>query len=985
MNFSWLRSRVARFAAAFLALVVIALVLMAVMAWTEQRAQQHEAELLNQPVVSIIKRGLGDDLQIVRGDVLALGQTLLVEQELAAASETLRARTERLFATLAQARGDYAQLRLIDVGGHELARVNTSGHGSTSVPPDQLQDKNQRPYVAAINQLGPGQLYVSQLDLNMEHGKIVQPREPSLRVGTPIFAADGLRLGMLIINLDGSRLLSRIEDDARAARGSVWLTDRDGNWLIGPDRAREWRFMNPDAPPAGLSTDFPDAWAKVRAGGSGHARGAFGVLSFDELTLSSAPNAPMLRVIALAPPLTIGGILIDRGHLLGYALLLPLLLILAAWLAELGVRLTLSQGEIAANSRLLQDIFEHSNLSMKVKNLDGRIVRANETAGVLLGRPPAELIGQTIDAVATPRTAAMVRAHDREVLEGGQVTTYEEQADYLGGSHTLLTTRFPVTDPTGHIVGVGAISVDITPRIRMEQWLWLAKEQAEAATVAKATFLANMSHELRTPLNSIIGLGELLMEQAEETHADPMATESLQRVVGAGRHLLALINDILNLSRIEAGHVELAPETVIPALLVENVVDGLRPLAAANGNALLTELPTDRFTAWLDPMRFRQVLLNLLGNAIKFTRDGQIVVRVTCSDDMLMVSVADTGIGMTEEHVARIFKPFEQADRSIARRFGGTGLGLAISHQLTELMGGRIEVASALGQGSIFTLVLPMGQAEAALAPQREERAIRDRDGRHHVVLVVDDDDSARKLLCRTLERDGLHTISAASGLEALAMVRSERPAVMLLDILLGDMSGWDVLTVLRADPAHADLPVILCTVTDPDHRTSTLGVIEHLTKPIDRDHLRTLVRRFVGTDAPMTVMLVDDDDHYREQLALVLRREGHRVLLASSGEIALYQMRQQAPDLVLLDLIMPGMDGLSVIAAMRSETALAGIQVVLLTAAEVPRAVLDQLNERAITLVRKGESDLEQIVLKARDLIARVERTESRGKDAPT
>lgn len=975
------------FVTIFLILVAIVLLLSGVLAWAQLRVRQQEIQTLNQHAVRLIMRGLGDGLEVVRGDVIALGNTPVLERQLASPGEVSRKQTERLFIALAGARGDYAQLRLLGVDGQERVRVDTTGDVSTPIAADRLQDKRERPYVGAINQLGPGQVYISRLDLNVEQGKVVQPRQPTLRMGMPIFAADGSRLGMVIINLDGRQLLATIAEDARTAAGSVWLTDSDGDWLIGPDRSREWRFMHEGAPAAGLATDFPGLWAQVRSTGSGQAQGAFGLATFDALTLppvqGNAAN-PLLRVVVLAHPPAMTSILIDFPHLLGYTLLLPLLLILSGWLTHLRLRLAHSQGEVAANSRLLTDIFEHANLSMKVKDLDGRIVRANQAAGSLLGRPPAELIGQPINAVATPNTAAMVRAHDREVIEAGHVTTYEEQVEYLGGAHTLLTTRFPVTDDRGRIVGVGAISVDITPRICMEQSLRLAKDQAEAANVAKATFLANMSHELRTPLNSVIGLGELLLEQAQETGEDPLSTESLGRVVGAGRHLLALINDILDISRIDAGYVELSPESVLPVLLVENVVDSLRPLAAANGNTLTCEAPAERICAYLDPTRLRQVFLNLVGNAIKFTRDGKILVRATCSDDTLMVSVTDTGIGMDQEQLAHIFNPFEQADVTIARRFGGTGLGLAISHQLVELMGGRIEVTSAAGRGSVFTVMLPLEQHAAVPDSPPPGTVGPELLPRQPVVLVADDDEVARNLLCTTLERAGLNTITAASGLQALAMVRSERPAVMLLDILLGDMSGWDVLTLLRADPLHANLPVILCTVTDPDHRTATLGVIEHLTKPIDRDHLSTLVRRFVGTDQPATVMLVDDDDDYREQLAWVLRHDGHRVRMAPGGESALVQMRQQAPELVLLDLIMPGMDGLAVIAAMRGDPALAGIQVVLLTAADVSSELIDRLNQRAVTMLHKSEIDLQQIVLKARDLIARVQRTDGGGREMP-
>jgi PAS domain S-box-containing protein len=978
--------RIASFVTAFAVLAAVAMLITVVAAMAERRAQQRQIQWLNQSTVNLITRGLTGSLERVRGDVLTFASTQVADAALAAPDETTRQHAERVLMTLASSRGDYAQLRLIDTQGREVARIDTRGGHSRAVPPDQLQDKHDRPYVQAILQLANGQVHVSRFDLNIEHGAIVHPLEPTLRVGTPVVDESGHRLGMVVVNLDGRQLLDRVIADARLGRGEVWLTDRDGNWLIGPDPARTWRFMYPRLPAAGMATDHPHIWSAIRSRPAGQLRGAFGLLTFDQVPLGrpqspSASSQQALRVIALASSPTLAAVLLDRVHLLLYLLSLPVLLLLAAWISQLRARLAGVQNEVVANSRLLQDIFEHSSLSMKVKDLNGRIVRANATAGTLLGRPADELIGQTIESLATAQTAALVRAHDHEVIRSGNVSTYEEQVEYLGGPRTLLTTRFPVTDERGDVRGIGAISVDITPRIHMEQWLWLAKEQAEAANVAKATFLANMSHELRTPLNSIIGLSELLHEQAQEDGADPLVIESMQRVVGAGRHLLALINDILDISRIEAGHVELAPELLWISAFIDNLLDSLQLLARANGNTLSVEIVEDPGEVWVDPMRLRQVLMNLIGNAIKFTRDGRVVVRLGRHGETFSVSVSDTGIGMTDDQLERIFTPFEQADRTIARRFGGTGLGLAISRQLVELMGGRIEVASTFGQGSTFTVTLAVGKPAEREADLRPFELHGPASARQPVVLVVDDDPSARSVLQMTLEREGMRVMSAACGVEALAMVRKERPAVMLLDILLGDMSGWDVLAILRADPAHADLPVILCTITDPDHRTTTLSVVEHLTKPIDRDHLISLVRRFVADEGPATVMVVDDDADYREQLAMVLRREGHRVRLVPGGAIALEQMRQDAPDLVLLDLLMPGLDGLAVLVAMRSDPALARIQVVLLTAADVPKEVLRQLNERAVMLVRKGDADLDQITQKARELVERVQRSHLRGK----
>lgn len=982
------KGRVTTFATALVSLVLVAALVTVVVAVAERRAQQQHIQTLNRSTVSLIMRGLGDALSNVRGDVLALAQPWMIEQLLAAPDDrSARVRVERFFTALAGARGDYAQIRLIDVRGQEIARVDTVGGVSHVIPVDQLQNKAGRPYVAAVNALAGGRIYVSRFDLNIEHGQVVMPREPTLRVGTPIFDDRGTRLGMVIINLDGRHLLGRMHDDAGIAEGQVWLADRDGNWLVGPDPARDWRFVTPGQPQAGLASDLPAVWSIVRAKPSGQQRGSFGLLTFDSLALTGEQQGnsdePMLRVVALAPPAIFGAVLFDRAHLLIYALALPILLILAGLLSHLRIRLAGAEGEIRANSRLLQDIFEHSSLSMKVKDLQGRIVRANAKAGTLIGRSPEELLGQSIESVATAATATLIRAHDREVIESGRVTTYEEQVEYLGGIRTLLTTRFPVTDERGDLAGIGAMSVDITPRIRMEEWLRLTKDQAEAANVAKATFLANMSHELRTPLNSIIGLGELLLEQAEEQAQDPISIESMQRVVGAGRHLLGLINDILDISRVEAGHVQLNPEPLLVSSLVDTVLSSLRPLATAHGNVLSMDVPHDPGMVMIDPMRMRQVLLNLVGNANKFTRDGSIVVRMSRADDLLQITVADTGIGMNDEQMGRIFKPFEQADRSIAKRFGGSGLGLAISRQLVELMGGEISVTSRPGEGSVFCVTVPTGRLDASEDVVLTTDALQRTAGDELTVLVVDDDPDARHLLCTTLERAGLRVATASSGVEALETVRAARPAVMLLDILLGDMSGWDVLTLLRADPRHADLPVILCTVTDPDHRTATLGVIEHLTKPINRHHLTTLVRRFVGSGQPAGLLVVDDEDEYREQLAAVLRRAGHQVRTAADGEQAMQLMREEPPQLLLLDLIMPGMDGMAVVMAMRNDPALISTQVVLVTAADVPGDVLRQLNERAVLLMRKDESDLAHITARVKELIAQLERADDQRKDA--
>jgi PAS domain S-box-containing protein len=654
--------------------------------------------------------------------------------------------------------------------------------------------------------------------------------------------------------------------------------------------------------------------------------------------------------------------------------LVLLLVITATGLVLVYRRLLAIREEMHANAHLLDDFFQHSNVAMKVKDKDGHILRINDTAAALMGRPANELLGKKVEAVATPETAELISHHDHEVIQGHGVTAYEEQVNYLGGSYTLLTRRFPITDERNAIAGIGVISMDITQRMHTEQELRIAKLEAEAANRAKSLFLANMSHELRTPLNSIIGLSELTFEQAEE-HEDRETAEIMQRVVNAGRHLLSLINDILDISRIESGRIELHTEVVHVQTLLETVINSMHPLAKANGNKLLLEIAPGVDSVCVDVTRLRQVVLNLIGNAIKFTRNGEVKVKVSSQHEQLQIVVADTGIGMTPEQLQRIFEPFEQADRSIARRFGGSGLGLTISRQLLGLMEGHISVSSDIQYGSVFTVTLPIGDIGSAEAHHSlAALALQPAPGRNPVVLVVDDDEDACELVRNALARDGINVVSASSGEQALALTRTLRPAVMVLDILLGDMTGWDVLAAIRADPDHAELPVILCTVTDPDQRTGVLGVVEHLTKPFDREHLSHLVQRFVGSAASSSLLVVDDDDFYRDSIASMLRQAGHQVDTAHNGEHALSIMRNRPPDLLLLDMVMPGMDGLAVIEAMRTDPMLAPVPIMLVTAADISPEISRNLYERAVLLVRKEAPDHSDVVYHVHRLLDKLQ-----------
>jgi CheY-like chemotaxis protein/two-component sensor histidine kinase len=351
-----------------------------------------------------------------------------------------------------------------------------------------------------------------------------------------------------------------------------------------------------------------------------------------------------------------------------------------------------------------------------------------------------------------------------------------------------------------------------------------------------------MSHELRTPLNAIIGYSEILQEEAE---ADGRETDiaDIQRVLAAARQLLHLINDILDLSKIESGRMDLSASEFDVAALINEAAATVRPNVEKNGSTLKLEIEADLGVACTDSFKLNQCLLNLLSNAAKFTHDGEIVVQARRDGDTLEVAVADTGIGMTGEQVGRLFNAFVQADALTARRYGGTGLGLALTRRIMQMLGGDVTVTSVQGKGSTFTLRFP-AQLSASSALARIDANAAAGLGHERVVLLIDDEESARDLTARALTRLGFTVHSAVTGAEGLAAARRLRPSLILLDINLPDVTGWDVLAVLTTGEV-ADIPVIIHSIDDSRQRALSSGACEHLVKPADRDVLAAAVLRF--------------------------------------------------------------------------------------------------------------------------------------------
>jgi PAS domain S-box-containing protein len=549
----------------------------------------------------------------------------------------------------------------------------------------------------------------------------------------------------------------------------------------------------------------------------------------------------------------------------------------------------------------------------------------------------------------------------------------------------FLSRAVPIKDDRGEVVRWFGTNTDVTEQRETEEELRriqehlkqakeeadAAKEQAEAANVSKSQFLANMSHELRTPLNAVIMYSELLQEEAQDQQLEGFIPD-LDKIRGAGKHLLALVNGVLDLSKIEAGKMELYLETFDVPGMVQDVTVTIQPLVQKKHNALHLDVPKSVGDMYADLTKVRQILFNLLSNACKFTERGSVTLQVARTTDepaMFEFRVVDTGIGMTPAELAKLFQPFTQADASTTRRFGGTGLGLAISKRFCEMMGGDISVTSEPNKGTTFVLRLPakvrkaaVPQAPTTAGPLPDEHAVR--------VLVIDDEPAVRDLLTKSLASQDIVAITAVDGEEGLRLAREKAPDLIFLDVLMPKMDGWAVLTALKADPKLAEVPVIMLTMMSDQEMGYLLGASEYLTKPIDRNRLLAVMAKYKPKDGVTGVLIVEDDEATRQVLARTMQKQGWTVTEANNGQVGLDRLRQRTPGLILLDLMMPEMDGFEFLAELRQVPAYQQIPVVVLTSKDLTSEERSLLSGKVERILQKGMYSREALLKEVKKIV---------------
>ena len=584
------------------------------------------------------------------------------------------------------------------------------------------------------------------------------------------------------------------------------------------------------------------------------------------------------------------------------------------------------------------------------------------------------------------------------MLAEGAVRDYELTARARDGTLTVVSCNATTFhDRDRRLQGVVAAARDVTERKLFELTLQQQNAELEAASRLKSEFLANMSHELRTPLNAIMGFSEVLRDGIVGSLTDRQSVLAV-KIFTSGQHLLALINDILDLSKVEAGKMTLDLETVPIASLLGNSLSIIKEKAGRRRIRLGMDADKDLGSTQVDPRKVKQIVYNLLSNAVKFSDEGgQVTLRARRAarnevgrlsrdrpgrvfpladndfQEFLEIAVTDNGIGISTEDLAHLFAPFSQIDGGLARKFEGTGLGLAMVKLLAELHGGAAAVDSAIGEGSCFTVWLPLRAPAAATTAPVETPVLRTRrrPADAGIALMVEDDLKSAELVRLQLESEGFTVLHATSAEAAMVLAEQQPPTLITLDIMLPEMDGWEFLTRIRQIPALMHIPVVIISIVADRNRGFALGASAILQKPMSRQDLSdSLVELGLLPLAPgraLKVLVIDDDPDAVELVAVRIQGLASAVVRAYGGAEGIAAARLQLPDVIVLDLMMPEMTGFDVVKSLSEQEATAGIPVLIVTAKQITADDRANLNGHVTAIMEKTEFSRERFIAEVR------------------
>ncbi len=643
------------------------------------------------------------------------------------------------------------------------------------------------------------------------------------------------------------------------------------------------------------------------------------------------------------------------------------------------VNLQSSYKNLSESEQNTQNLLKATLIGLGLWKLDGTLVTINPAFAQIMGRSVTHTLKLNYwnDIVREPDVEAE-KAQLQYLQAGDRYGPSEKEFRHRDGYMVPVKISALIIEKAGErYVWSNVENIAAQKRAALE--LEKAKQKAEEANRSKSQFLANMSHELRTPMNTIVGYAEMLEDEIKECQRGDLS-QDIKSIHASAKHLLTLLDGILDISKIEAGKMELYLERFDVKEMIQHLINTIQPLIDNKANKLQLECDDQVGQMYTDLVKVRQILLNLLSNASKFSEQSTVTLHVQLTTeadgDFLTFGVKDEGIGMTPEQQANLFQIFTQVDAATNRKYGGTGLGLAITKHFVEMLGGAINVHSEFGKGSHFIVRLP-----AHLTVQKTTTNEKPPEGsirkptiqmESGIVLVIDDDDVVRSLLHAYLSKIGYQVALAENGREGIKLAKKLRPNAITLDVMMPGMDGWEVLAELKADPDLAHIPVIVMTMMEDKDIGYSLGAAEYLTKPISRDQLTKVLGKYRSTRAAPLVMIVEDDDTTREMMVRMLHKVGWQVLEAENGEVALRLLDQHPPDLILLDLMMPEMDGFEFIIHLRQHKLCATTPVVVLTAKDITTEDRVWLNHRVDCIFQKGAYNRDELLADLRELLVK-------------
>ncbi len=869
------------------------------------------------------------------------------------------------------------KVRIIDKRGKERLRI-VSGDGVVVVSPEEeLQLKSGRYYFRKAIVLGPGEVYVSPMDLNMEHGKISFPLKPVIRFATPVFDRSGQKQGMVVISYRAETLLGKFDALSSGSPGRMLLLNSKGYFLHGGRPGSEWGFMYGEQKGKTFEDDYPGLWHRVSVAESGQFMENGSLFTFTTVyPMKESRVAGSLqrgvaekggyrwKVVSVVPGemIYMGTGRTAREFLLLYVLLLAVVGVVAYFAARNRAHRDALEEEILEKEERYRKVHEMAFDGIILADSSGQVVEANRSAEGIFGYEEGFRGRSLVDIIPQGLREAHQKGFER-FMATGQKKIHGRVVELMGlrknGEEFPMELVINSFTTRGKTFVTGTIR-DITERKRAEVELKLmnldlvrrqddlkrARLAAEEANRAKSAFLANMSHEIRTPMNGVMGMTGLLLD----TDLTAEQREYAETIWKSAEALLSLINDILDFSKIEAGRVEIESIEFDLRTLVEDTCDLLAIRAHEKGVELICEIePTVPMKMVGDPGRLRQIIMNLAGNAIKFTEEGEVVLRAEFVREMgkggvmLRFEVQDTGIGIEEDRLERLFDPFTQADASTTRRFGGTGLGLSISKKLAQMMGGEIGARSRPGKGSTFWFTAIFVRVDCS-----EERRWRSGEIRGTKVLTVDDNRTNLRVLGLLLEQWGCRQKGVLSGDAAIEELRGAARAndpydIAILDMQMPGMDGETLGRQIKEDPEIRDVELVMMTSMGERgdaQRLSRLGFVAYMTKPVRQGRLRDCLAMVRGTSrvpqeerprglitthtieevkANVRVLIAEDNPTNQKVALGVLRKLGCRADCVANGKEALRALERVPYDFVLMDCQMPEMDGYEATRQIRS------------------------------------------------------------------